>query len=280
MDVDGSAATRARPRRAAAQGSAGSRPRDRPGRAARLTPACVKQRLESPAGAYRKLTNCSARPNSLFLTRAITACRSSFFFEDTRSSSPWTWARTPLGPSSLISLEIFLASSCEMPSLRLTPRRNSLPEGFGSPGSSALSDTPRRTSLSLNTSRTALARSSLLARISTDSPDQEMAAPTPRKSNRLLISLAAWFSALSTSCRSTLLTMSKNDSAIGSLLSTFCPRVAQRPWRFPDSVPGARRNGHAWLPCDGPAPGSLSFTVPCDCGGARQVARVAKGNGL
>ena len=49
-----------------------------------------------------------------------------------------------------------------------------------------------------------------------------MAAPTPRKSNRVLISLAAWFSALSTSWRSILLTMSKNDSAMsGSLLCVF-----------------------------------------------------------
>ena len=41
-----------------------------------------------------------------------------------------------------------------------------------------------------------------------------MEAPTPRKSNRVPISLAAWFSALSTSWRSILLTMSKDGSAI------------------------------------------------------------------
>src|SRR5271170_2353975 len=67
--------------------------------------------------------------------------------------------------------------------------------------------------LVLNTSRTALARSSLLARISTAcSPDQAMDAPTPRKSNRVPISLAAWLSALSTSWRSSLDTMSNEDS--------------------------------------------------------------------
>src|SRR5271165_7628883 len=39
-----------------------------------------------------------------------------------------------------------------------------------------------------------------------------MDAPTPRKSNRVPISLAAWLSALSTSWRSILDTMSKEDS--------------------------------------------------------------------
>src|ERR1700757_5150802 len=100
-----------------------------------------------------------------------------------------------------------------MPSLRATLIRYSLPEGFGSPGSRALSETPRLTSLSLKTSRTALARSSLLARMSTAcSPDQAMEAPTPRKSNRVPISLAAWLTALSTSWRLSLDTMSKEDS--------------------------------------------------------------------
>src|SRR5580698_5640221 len=109
-------------------------------------------------------------------------------------------------------LEIFLALSWVMPSLRDTPNRYSLPESLGSPASRVLSDTPRLTSLSLNTSRTALARSSLLARMSTLSPDQVMDAPTPRKSNRVLISLAAWLRALSTSWWSSLDTMSKEDS--------------------------------------------------------------------
>src|SRR5438128_11072047 len=39
-----------------------------------------------------------------------------------------------------------------------------------------------------------------------------MDAPTPRKSNRVLISLAAWFSALSTSWRLIFDTMSNEDS--------------------------------------------------------------------
>src|SRR3974377_2111654 len=110
-------------------------------------------------------------------------------------------------------LESFLALSWVMPSLRATAIRYSRPDGLASDGSRCLSDTPRLTSLSLKTSRTALARSSLLARISTPcSPDQAMDAPTPRKSNRVLISLAAWLSALSASWRSILLTMLKLDS--------------------------------------------------------------------
>src|SRR5580693_7513925 len=143
----------------------------------------------------------------------MTACRSSFFFDETRSSSPWTCARTPLGPSSLMILETFFAFSWVMPSLRTIEMRYSLPDALGSPVSRCLRETPRLTSLSLNTSRTALARSSLLARISTPcSPDHAMDAPTPRKSNPVLISLAAWLSALSASWRSILLTMSKLDS--------------------------------------------------------------------
>src|ERR1700744_4101839 len=134
-------------------------------------------------------------------------------------------------------LEIFLALSWVMPSLRVTPSRYSLPDGLGSSASSVLRDTPRLTSLSWNTSRTAFARSSLLARMSTPfSPDQEIDAPTLRKSNRVLISLAAWFSALSTSWRSSLDTMSKEDSDDATV-----PRL--------DARPCARHAGHvrkAW----------------------------------
>src|SRR5258708_23546834 len=110
-------------------------------------------------------------------------------------------------------LEIFLESSCEMPSLSPTARRYSLPEALGWPGSRTLSDTERLTSLSLNTSSTALARSSLFALISMPwLPDQAIDAPTPRKSKRVPISFAAWFRALSTSWWLILDTMSKEDS--------------------------------------------------------------------
>ena len=95
------------------------------------------------------------------------SCSSSFFLDETRSSSPWICARTPLGPSSLMIFEIFFASSCEMPSLRLVSRRYSLPDSFGSPASRTLSETPRLISFSLNRSSTAFARSSLFALIST-----------------------------------------------------------------------------------------------------------------
>src|SRR5580693_4540687 len=110
-------------------------------------------------------------------------------------------------------LDTFLAFSWVMPSLIAIAIRYSLPEILGSAASRCFSEMLRLTSLSLNTSRIALARSSLLARISTPfSPDQAMDAPTLRKSNRVLISLAAWLSALSASWRSILDTMSKLDS--------------------------------------------------------------------
>src|SRR5262249_42129042 len=161
-----------------------------------------------------------------------------------------------------------------MPCLRPTLSRHSCPEGFGSPGSRALSDTPRRTSLSLKTSRTALARSSLLARISTVSPDQEIPAPTPRKSNRVLISLAAWFSALSTSCLSTLLTMSKNDSATPRSSRVLVPHRSPGASRIP---PGAGTGGHASRSCDGHAWCSLSFTVPSDVAARGRLPEWPKG---
>src|SRR5271169_419406 len=169
--------------------------------------------------------------------------------------------------------EIFLALSWVMPSLRATASRYSLPESLGSAGSKVLSDTPRLTSLSLNTSRTAMARSSLLARMSTAcSPDQAIDAPTPRKSNRVPISLAAWLSALSTSWRSSLDTMSKEDS-----WDATAPRL--------DVPAGGRHAGRAGragrrsdpLRLDGPSANRLvvSWAILFDAarpGGTRQVA--------
>src|SRR5713101_5258903 len=181
----------------------------------------------------------------------------------------------PFGPSSLMILEIFLALSWVMPSLRATLIRYSLPEGFGSSGSRVLSETPRLTSLSLKTSRTALARSSLLARMSTAcSPDQAMDAPTPRKSNRVPISLAAWLTALSTSERSSLETMSKEDSCAATgprLDATGAHRHAERAMtrgQALDHIPLTVRS-------------RLGLSLRCrQRSGIRQVARVAKGSGL
>ena len=139
--------------------------------------------------------------------------------DETRSSSPWIWAFTPLGPSSRISLLIFLASSEEMPSLRVIPILLSVPDWRGSEASSTLRLTSRLTSFCWKTSSTAEARSSAEALISiTFSPFHSMVAPVPLKSNRVAISRAACPSALSTSWRSNLLTMSKDESAMGGLL--------------------------------------------------------------
>ena len=64
----------------------------------------------------RKFTNCRSA-SSKSLSIAMTDCRSSRDLEDTRSSSPWIWALTDLGPSSRISLATFLAFSVVMPSV-------------------------------------------------------------------------------------------------------------------------------------------------------------------
>src|SRR5690606_8239459 len=151
-----------------------------------------------------------------------TACRSSRDFALTRTSSPWIWVFTPFGPSSRIILVIFFATSEDRPSLIVPASWYSLPEGCGSPSprSNALSETPRRKSLDSKTSTIALTRSAEFAFISTDSPDHSIEAPTLRKSYRCAISLDAWLSALSTSWRSTLLTMSNELSAMSGLL--FC----------------------------------------------------------
>src|SRR3954453_24022435 len=73
----------------------------------------------------------------------------------------------------------------------------------------------RLISFSLNTSSAAATRSSVSAwSVTPFSPAQAMVALVPRKSNRWESSFPAWFSALSTSWRSTLLTTSNDESAM------------------------------------------------------------------
>ena len=68
-----------------------------------------------------------------------------------------------------------------------------------------------------------MARSSAEAVISIAcSPFHSIAAPVPLKSNRVAISRAVWPSALSTSCRSILLTMSNEESAMRCLRFRVC----------------------------------------------------------
>ena len=92
----------------------------------------------------------------------------------------------------------------------------------------------RRTSFSLKTSTAALRRSSVELTSSMDSsPFQAMVVSVPRKSNRVASSLAAWFSALSTSWRSILLTTSNDESAIGSVPSvSVVASVCGRPHKL------------------------------------------------
>jgi len=87
-----------------------------------------------------------------------------------------------------------------MPFSKVPVSLYSRPDAFGSSDFSAFNETPRLTSLVWKTSRTAFARSSAFAVITIPhSPDHSMVAPVPLKSYRWVISLAAWFKALSTS---------------------------------------------------------------------------------
>src|SRR3954453_2252800 len=189
-------------------------------------------------------------PKSLPLSRAMTACRSSRFFPVTRSWSPCTCACTPLIFWSRMSLPISLALSAEMPSMIRPWMRYVLNDCFGSSSSTALSDTLRLTSFSLKTSTAAFARSSVSDSIVTASlPDQSMPVPVPRKSKRCASSFAACLRALSTSCRSTLLTTSNDGSAMGPprpgpcaarLLAVVCSRPRHgAPGGLPERPMGA-----------------------------------------
>src|SRR3954447_26882239 len=163
-----------------------------------------------------------------------------------------------------------------MPWLIVTGRRNSLPDGCGSPCSSAFSEMPRFTSFSWKTSMAALQRSSVAAFTRTDnSPAQAIEASTPRKSNLVLISFAAWLTALSTSWRSTLLTMSNDAPAMVGVLPLS--RLRYRPANLIGGRAGscarvARCGGSAEVvvPDDGV---SQRGGEPCGAGGVHRARR-------
>ena len=62
----------------------------------------------------------------------MTSCRWSRDLLDTRNSSPWTWALTPLGPSSRMIFAIFLAFSWLRPDWKVPLILYSLPDRRGS----------------------------------------------------------------------------------------------------------------------------------------------------
>src|SRR3954452_8089022 len=90
---------------------------------------------------------------------------------------------------------------------------------------------PRLISFSLKTSSAAATRSSVSAcSVTPFSPAQAMLALVPRKSKRCASSLPAWLRALSTSWRSTLLTTSKDESAMAVPLALgTCPGGPRTP---------------------------------------------------
>ena len=179
---------------------------------------------------------------------AMTACRSSFFFELTRSSSPWIWALTPLGPSSRMILAIFLAFSWVMPSFSVTQSLYSLPDSWRL---GRVQDLQRDTALDQ------LALEDVEDRLRPAprefaSISMRLAGPGDRGAGpfeveRCEISLAAWLRALSTSCRSTFETMSKLDSAATSARN---PHIS---WARDSGPAGRRRSGRAGQWCHGPA---------------------------
>lgn len=162
--------------------------------------------------------------------------------ELTRSSSPWIWALTPLGPSSRISLPIFLSPDTV---LHVRGHVPGLARSRGSVACTDLRSTPRRTSLVWKTSQIALTCSSPFACIAIASPDHLMDASVPLKSKRWPTSRAAWLSALFTSCRLTLLTMSKelSDAMLQScqhlLAIAFCRLAAAIPEQGAATAPRA-----------------------------------------
>ena len=158
-------------------------------------------------------------------------------------------------------LEIFLAFSEEMPSLSAIEILLSRPDWRGSDASRIFRLWFRLTSLPLNTSRTAFARSSAEAEISMAcSPCHWIVAPVPLKSKRVAISRAVCPRALSTSWWSILLTMSNDASAMWGSFRARCGRF---------------RLSVAALLFFRPAHGPTNTRSR-----ARQVARAANGSGL
>src|SRR6266571_7492026 len=92
-----------------------------------------------------------------------------------------------------------------------------------------------------------------------------MDAPTPRKSNRVPISLVAWLTALSTSWRSSLDTMSKEDSCDATALrldATSADRHAERARTVPGQGPGQGAWRVSRIPRTVRSRHGLSFSEP------------------
>ena len=88
-----------------------------------IDPPHLRRRRKRRSDQSRKFSNCSGMPRSAALSACITVCRSSRFFQLTRTCSPWVWEEMPFGAFSLISLLISRAFSDEMPTLIVTTWR-------------------------------------------------------------------------------------------------------------------------------------------------------------
>ena len=152
----------------------------------------------------------------------MTACRSSIFLPVTRTCSSWMAACT-FSLLSLIILTSLRALSLSIPSCSLISCLSWPRDVFsGSPNSMDLGSTLRLTKWEISMSR--------MARIFMSSPVtrdmvldlrlNSISVTTPRKSYRVSTSLRTLFTALSTSCRSSSLTIS-NDGITPSFSSVY-----------------------------------------------------------
>src|SRR3990172_9265277 len=172
--------------------------------------------------------NCMWIPRSCCRRNWITACTSSLSLPKPRTWLSWIWAWT-LCFVPLISFTISRAFSIGMPCWISIRCRTCPPLADSTvPRVSALRGTWRLTSFPSRMSSTCLS-------LNSSSPVTTMAlssrvtpARLPLKSKRWLISRVVWWTALSTSCRSTLEAMSKEHSlATGFPLSD--PGSPSRP---------------------------------------------------
>src|SRR6266516_1535190 len=159
----------------------------------------------------------------------IASCSASRLFPDTRSCSPWIATWTPLMLAALTVFTISRAFSSAMPWLISTSiLKPPPPVGLTPLVFSALREMWRFTIFSLKTSRAASTRCSAFALRSILSLSvHSIFASVPLKSHRCLSSLRAWFSALSTSCRSTSETTSNDASLAISRVYSMRPCVGQ-----------------------------------------------------
>ena len=139
----------------------------------------------------------------------MTACRSSRFFPETRTWSPWVWDETPFRPRSLMNLLIRLALSVEMPALMAICWRRCPGRLLDLLGVERLQRHLTADELLLEDLVQRRRRSSVEDVSTTSLSLSSTAESVSLKSNRVPPRRLAWSTALRTSCMSTSETTSK-----------------------------------------------------------------------